>query len=104
MRGISASKYLAVAAVATMGCGSLASAAFIVQPDVDGVNNTPTAAGTKNPLMTYGNATATHSWGAAGTAVGLQPGNSAFGGGSATQDQYIFSYTPGTNADNTVFS
>jgi hypothetical protein len=80
----------------------MAQAAFIVQPDVDG--SSAGTAGTKNPLMSYGNGGTTNSWSVAGTAVGLQPGNSAYGGNGTPGDQYIFSYTPGTNADNVAFT
>jgi hypothetical protein len=79
--------------------------ARIVQPDTDGVVQAPTAAGTLNPLVTFGNGmTGGFGWSVAATAVGLQPGNSIFGGNSATADQYIFSYTPGTDADNATFT
>jgi hypothetical protein len=92
-------------AVASFGLIGSARAAFIVQVDTDGVNNTPTAAGTLNSHVTFGNGmTGGFSWSTAATAAGLQPGNSIFGGNAATADQYIYSYKPGTDADNATFT
>jgi hypothetical protein len=93
MRGISTSKILAVAALATMGCGSLASAAFIVEGH-------PT--GKANANFTFDTAPGTST--TPSTAVGLQGTGSRFGGTGTAIDNYYFSYTPGTNADNTVFT
>ena len=94
-----------VVALATLCLNSPAHGAFIVQVDVDGVNNTPTAAGTLNSHVTFGNGmTGGFGWSTAATAVGLQPGNSIFGGNSATADQYIYTYTLGTDADNATFT
>jgi len=39
-----------------------------------------------------------------GTAPGLSATHSAFGGSGANEDRYTFRYTPGVDADNTVFS
>jgi hypothetical protein len=91
--------------IAVLGfINSSARGAFIVQPDTDGIVQS-TAAGTLNSHVTFGNGmTGGFGWSVAATAVGLQPGNSIFGGNSATADQYIFSYTPGTDADNATFT
>src|SRR5688572_6585870 len=94
MRGISASKYLAVAAVATMGCGSLASAAFIVEAGAGGKATTN--------FSSLGHSASTPGSAAVGTdATGHVFGNPANATGP---DSYTWSYTPGTNADNTTFS
>lgn len=80
-----------------------AQAAFIVQPDVDG-SNAGTAI-TINSHLTFGNSTSPPSVSStAGIAAGLVLGNSIFGGASPTVDQYIYSYTPGPDADNTAYS
>ncbi len=83
-----------------------AQAAFIVQPDKDGAKNGAISFNT--PHFTFGNGETTASISGApgvnGIAAGLQPGDAVFGGDSATVDQYIYSYTPGPDADNTVYS
>jgi hypothetical protein len=77
--------------------------AFIVQVDTDGATSPTT--GTLNSHVSFGNGmTGGFSWSVHATAVGLAPGNSIFGGNAPTQDQYIFSYTPGVDLDNTFFS
>jgi hypothetical protein len=91
-------------AAAVLSLISTSQAAFIVQVDTDGVTQ-GTAAGTLNSHVTFGNGmTGGFSWSAGAAAAGLQPGNSIFGGNSATADQYIYSYTPGTDADNATFT
>lgn len=78
-------------------------AAVIVQVDTDGSIAGNTVA--LNPKVSFGNGTTNHGGGSAhATAVGLAVGNSIFGGNSTTADQYIFSYTVGTDVDNTVFA
>jgi hypothetical protein len=81
---------------------AVAQAAFIVQPDVDG-SSSGTAI-TINSHLTFGNSTSPPSVSTPSAAAGLQPGNSIFGGASPTVDQYIFTYTPGTDADNTTYT
>jgi hypothetical protein len=96
-----------IAAVAVLCLvNNSAHGAFIVQVDTDG--SSAGTALTLNPKVTFGNgmtgATGGVGVSVAATAVGLQPGNSIFGGNSPTTDQYIFSYTPGTDADNATFT
>lgn len=98
---------LSRASLATAGlllAANAAQAAFIVQVDTDGVTNNP-AAGTFHPNLSFGNGGTTASFTTtSGTAApGIQPGNTIFGGNAPNQDQYIFSYTPGTDADNFTF-
>jgi hypothetical protein len=96
-------KFTALLFAALLACAvSPVRAAFIVQPDVDG--SSAGTAITINSHLTFGNGTSPPSVSTPGTAAGLQPGNSIFGGASTTQDQYIYSYTPGPDADNAVYS
>src|SRR5215203_488870 len=92
-----------VAAVTYLGS---AQAAFIVQPDKDGAKNGAITFNTPNFTFGAGETTASISGapGTQATTVGLQPGDDVFGGNHATNDQYIYSYTPGTSVENTVFS
>jgi hypothetical protein len=89
---------------------STANAAFIVQPDVDGVANTGTLNQTHisfNPKLSFPNASGPTNVGVAVAApglVGVQPGNTIFGGNSATVDRYQWTYKPGTDADNAAFT
>jgi hypothetical protein len=52
----------------------------------------------------FGSDTTTASASVASTAVGLVGTNSIFGGNGSAADVYTFSYTPGTDADNTLFA
>jgi hypothetical protein len=82
-------------------------AAFIVEPDIDG---SIADDGGGNQLITYspnfsfGNGGTTTSDSVAGTAAGLTGGDSIFGGDGTPGDQYVYSYTPGVDADNATFS
>jgi len=72
---------------------SVAQAAFIVEPHSSG--------------KAFANFSSLgHSYSIAGTAVGLIGSNSAFGNpnNSTGPDRYTFTYTPGTDADNSVFA
>jgi hypothetical protein len=84
-------------AIAALGLTVTAQAAFIVEPRTGG----------KAFANFTGNTTSTSTTGS--TAVGLTPGlGSIFGGTGADAttdpDKYVFSYTPGTNADNTTIA
>ena len=58
-----------------------------------------------NANFSFGGDTTTASASAASAAVGLTGTNSVYGGnGVANPDAYVFSYTPGTDADNTTFT
>jgi hypothetical protein len=85
---------------------SAANAAFIVQPDRDGAKNGAITFNT--PAFSFGAGQTTASVsaapGAQSTAAGLVPGDDIFGGNHATNDQYIFSYTPGVSTENTVYT
>jgi len=83
--------HLLTAAV-LLAATSVAQAAFIVEAHSSGL-------GSAN--FSYGGDTTTASTSVPSTAVGLTGTNSIFGGnGTALPDTYVFSYTPGTNADN----
>ncbi len=80
-----------------------ANAAFMVEVDTDGttVGNTRTP----SPNFSFGGDTTTASASITSFAIGTTGGNSIFGGdGVALPDTYVFSYTPGTNVDNTPFA
>lgn len=96
---------LAALAVA-ISCAGLSQAAFIVQPDKDGAKNGAISFNTPSFSFGAGQTTASISGapGAHAVTAGLQPGDDVFGGNHATNDQYIYSYTPGTSVENTVFS
>jgi hypothetical protein len=76
-------------------------AAFIVEPDTDGADD---GIITYNTHLTFGNGQTAASQSVPGTALGLTGGDSIFGGNSPTVDQYIYSYTPGADADNHAFT
>src|SRR4051812_182848 len=99
-----ASKTLGFLAAAALSCFiSSARAAFIVQVDTDG--SSAGSAGTLNSHVSFTGTTTTHGgFSIAATAVGLNPGNSIFGGNATTVDQYVFTYTVGTDADNFIYS
>lgn len=79
--------------------GASTEAARIVQVDTDG-SNSGTAL-TLNPRVTFGNGmTGGYTVSIHASAAGLANGNSIAGGNAPVKDQYIFSYIPGTDADN----
>lgn len=81
-----------VAAAAVAASASITQAAYIVEVHSSGLGNA---------TFSLGGDTTTVSTSIPSTAVGLTGTNSIFGGnGSAQMDTYVFSYTPGTNADN----
>jgi hypothetical protein len=88
-------KLLALVAIATTI--SSAHAAFIVEPRSGGkaFANFSTGGDTGVPSTSTANSTAP------GLTALL---GSIFGGASTTVDQYLYSYTPGTNADNTAYA
>jgi hypothetical protein len=81
------------AAVAFAGWASISSAAFMVEAH-------PT--GKANANFTFDTAPGTST--TPSTAAGVQATGSRFGGTGSAIDNYYFSYTPGTSADNTVFA
>jgi hypothetical protein len=88
---------------------STANAAFIVQPDVDGVAHTGTLTQAHiafNPKLSWGNGTGPAGVGVSipSAAVGLQPGNSIWSGNGVPVDQYIFTYNPSTDVDNATYT
>ena len=95
-----------VALVAISALASSANAAFIVQPDKDGAKTGAISFNTPHFSFGAGQTTASISGapGAHATTVGLVAGDDAFGGNHATNDQYIYTYTPGTSTENTVFT
>jgi hypothetical protein len=89
-----------LALAAAVGLASPASAAFLVEVRTGGVGNSNFALG-PNMAATVSTSTATS------PAVGTTPAiGSIFGGGSPsgtttpTPDEYLYSYTPGVDADN----
>ncbi len=87
---------LIVAGLAVAMLVSAAQAAFIVEPH---------SSGKAFANFSYLGPTGAPSYSTTkGTAPGLVATSSAFGGSGAAEDRYIFSYTPGVDADNTVFS
>jgi hypothetical protein len=92
----------ALAGLIALTCGiATTHAAFIVEAHTSGKANANFAI-----IPGAGNATAA-SASTASTAAGLSGTNSVFGSNNSTAgvvDTYRFSYTPGTNADNTVFA
>jgi PEP-CTERM motif len=57
-----------------------------------------------NANFSFGGDTSSASTSIASGAVGLIGTNSIFGGNGSANDVYVFSYTPGADADNTVFA
>jgi len=87
---------VALGAVLTIACAQTLQAAFIVEPTSGGK-----AFGNYSYLPAGGAASIGAS--PAPTALGLTRTSHIYGGNGAT-DTYRFSYTPGTDLDNTVFS
>ena len=97
MRG----KALFATSALVLVCAAVAQAGFIVEPDIDKADNGVLV---WSPNFSFGNGQTTASQSVAGVALGLTGGDSIFGGNSTTKDQYIYSYTPGLNADNATFT
>ena len=72
-------------------------ASFLVQVDVDGADDGPI---TFHPNFSFGNGGTTASTSSHSSAVGLAEGDSIFGGDGTPSDQYVITYTPGTDGDN----
>ncbi|WP_428389607.1 PEP-CTERM sorting domain-containing protein [Mucisphaera sp.] len=94
-------KKFALATVASLAFAGAAQAAFIVEVDVDGLDDGPF---TPSANFAFGGDTTTASTSIAGTAVGLTGGDSLFGGNGTAVDTYTYSYTPGVDADNLVLA
>lgn len=85
-----------------------ANASFVIEPDVDGADDGPF---TPSPNFSFGGDTTTASTSIAvgggptpvsGPLVGTTGGDSIFGGdGVSMPDTYLYTYTPGTDGDNT---
>lgn len=91
-------KLTRLALVALLGMAVSANAAFLVQVDTDGADDGPF---TPSPNFSFGGDTTTASTSIVGVAAGLPVGDSLFGGdGAAIPDTYLYSYTPGSDADN----
>jgi hypothetical protein len=95
-----------IALVVAVFCAGTVRAGFIVQPDKDGAKTGAISFNTPNFTFGAGQTTASISGapGAHAATVGLQPGDDIFGGDHATNDKYVYSYTPGTSVENAVFS
>ena len=76
---------------AALLCAAPTHAAFIVEGH---------SSGSGNANFSYGGDTTSASASTASAAVGLTGTNSLFGGNGTATDTYVFSYTPGTDADN----
>jgi hypothetical protein len=93
----------ALAGLLVAFAGVAANAAFMVEVDTDGsvAGNTVVF----NPNFSFGGDQTTASGSATSFALGTTGGNSIFGGNAvANFDTYIFSYTPGVDADNAAFT
>jgi hypothetical protein len=90
-------KYLALGTILTIACAQTLQAAFIVEPIAGGK-----AFGNYAWVGGAGGVASVTALG--GTAPGLSGINSSIYGGNVSPDIYQFSYTPGTDVDNTVFS
>lgn len=79
---------------------SLASAAFLIEIDTDGLDDGPIV---YNPHFTFGGDTTIASTSVASAAFGLTPADSIFGGDGASEpDTYVYRYDPTSDADNLV--
>jgi len=88
---------LAIAALATAAAANSADAAFMVEARSGGKATANFSLGGDNTTVSNSSATS--------AAVGATPGiGSIFGGDGTVVDTYVFSYTPGADADNTVFA
>lgn len=72
-------------------------AAFLIQVDTDGADDGPI---TYHPNFSFGNGGTTASTSSHSSAVGLQDGDSIFGGDGTPADQYIFTYDLDVDGDN----
>jgi hypothetical protein len=95
LRGIGLVALLALGSAMPPG---RAEGGFLIEVDTDGANN---AAVTYSSHFAFGGDTASASASVPSTAVGMTGGNSIFGGDGVSQpDTYLYTYTPGTDADN----
>ena len=79
---------------------STASAAFLLEVDVDGADD---GVLTYNSRFSFGGDTTSASQSAPSTAFGMTGGDSIFGGdGTLLPDTYVYNYSPGADADNLV--
>lgn len=77
--------------------------ALVISIDTDGATTGNTVA--FNPRFRFGGDTTGGAGGSiAATAAGLPLGNSIFGGNGSVRDVYEYLYTPGVDADNTVYT
>ncbi|MEM9753948.1 MAG: PEP-CTERM sorting domain-containing protein [Planctomycetota bacterium] len=94
--------WAALAASAVMVGGS-AQAAYVVETEISNVDDNDVT--TPDPNFSFGGDTTNASESVPSPAVGITSGVSIFGGnGSAEPDTYLYSYTPGTDADNRVIA
>jgi hypothetical protein len=90
-------RILALGTVSTIACTQMLQAAFIVEPIAGGKAYA-------NYAYTGPGGTAASVSALGGTALGLSGINLSIYGGDGTTDRYTFSYTPGLDADNTIFT
>ena len=105
-------KFFRLALAALFYCVAVsAHASFVIEPDIDGLDD---AAVTPSPNFSFGGDTTAASSSIAvgggptptsGPLVGTTGGDSIFGGnGGAIPDTYLYTYTPGTDGDNTAIA
>jgi hypothetical protein len=98
MKRIQVVALLVMIALVTAG----AHAALLLEIDTDGVVDTVV---TYNPLFSFGGDTTTYQkTSATSTAFGTTGGDSIYGGNGSEGDTYLYTYTPGSNADNLTLS
>lgn len=86
--------------VMMLGLASQAHAAYILEVDIDGLDDGPI---TFNPNFAFGGDTTAASSSSTSTAFGTSGADSIFGGnGSLFADTYSYTYAPGTDVDNLV--
>ena len=86
------------AVLATLGSAVMhVHAGFVVEIDIDGADD---GVITYNPRFSFGGDTTAASQSVTSTAVGLTGGDSIFGGNGTSVDTYLYTYTPGADADN----
>jgi hypothetical protein len=91
-------KPLAAVVLGTLLLSAPASAAHLIEIDIDGLDDGPV---TFNSHFSFGGDTTTASSSVAGTAFGLTGGDSIFGGdGVFSLDTYLYNYNPSLDADN----
>jgi hypothetical protein len=93
-------KNFALATVASLAMAGAAQAAFLIEIDTDAADD---GVLTFNSNFGFGGDTTTASQSAASSAFGMTGGDSIFGGnGNLEPDTYVYTYTPGVDADNLV--